>query len=70
MIRKLRRGDLDRTAEIWLAANLQAHDFIAPEYWKDNQEPVKKLLPQAEEAVHTGELAKEAESGEPEEAGN
>ena len=52
MIRKLRRGDLDRTAEIWLVANLQAHDFIAPEYWKDNQEPVKKLLPQAEVYVY------------------
>ena len=52
MIRKLRRDDLDRTAEIWLDANLQAHDFIAPEYWKDNQEPVKKLLPQAEVYVY------------------
>ena len=52
MIRKLRNADLDRVADLWLAANLQAHGFIAPEYWKDNQGPVKALLPQAEVYVY------------------
>ena len=37
MIRAFQPADLDRAADLWLAAKLQAHDFIAPEYWKGNQ---------------------------------
>lgn len=52
MIRELQPADLDRVADLWLAANLQAHGFIAPEYWKDNQAMVKELLLQAEVYVY------------------
>lgn len=48
MIRAFQPADLDRVAELWLTANLQAHNFIAPAYWMDNLASVKELLPQAE----------------------
>lgn len=47
-IRKLQKSDIDRVADIWLNANLNAHYFIPSQYWNDNFEPVKDMLPQAE----------------------
>ena len=52
MIRKLQNADMDRVAGIWLDANLRAHSFISPQYWKGNFETVKKMLPQAEVYVY------------------
>ena len=52
MIRKLQNADMDRVAGIWLDANLRAHSFISPQYWKGNFETVKKMLPQAEVHVY------------------
>ena len=52
MIRKLQDADIDRVADIWLDANLKAHNFISPQYWKGNFETVKKMLPQAEVYVY------------------
>ena len=52
MIRKLQNADMDRVAGIWLDANLKAHSFISPQYWKGNFETVKKMLPQAEVYVY------------------
>lgn len=52
MIRKLQDADIDRVADIWLDANLKAHSFISPQYWKDNFETVKKMLPKAEVYVY------------------
>lgn len=48
MIRKLQRADIDSVADIWLDTNLKAHCFIPAQYWKDNFEMVKEMLPQAE----------------------
>lgn len=48
MIRKLKTADLDKIMFIWLNANIEAHSFIAAEYWKDHFEAVKKMIPQAE----------------------
>lgn len=48
MIRKLQPSDLDTAANIWLTANLSAHDFIPDQYWLNQFEPVKELLSQAE----------------------
>ena len=52
MIRVLQLADLDRVADLWLAANLQAHNFISSEYWRGNQALVKELLPRAEVYVY------------------
>ena len=43
---------MDRVAGIWLDANLRAHCFIPPQYWKSNFDPVKEMLPQAEVYVY------------------
>lgn len=51
MIRKFRLDDRERVMQIWLSANLQAHGFIAPAYWKDQEEMVRERLPKADVAV-------------------
>ena len=48
MIRKMRKTDIDRVADIWLDTNQKAHDFIPASYWQDNFEEVKQMLLQAE----------------------
>ena len=52
MIRVFQPADMDQVADLWLAANLQAHGFISSEYWKENQALVKELLLQAEVYVY------------------
>ena len=47
MIRPLKMADLDLVMQIWLEGNLQAHDFIVPEYWRQNYDFVKNILPQS-----------------------
>ncbi len=42
---------LDEIMAIWLASNLDAHDFVSASYWHDNFDAVKQLLPQAEITV-------------------
>ena len=48
MIRTFQAGDLDAVMSIWLSANLEAHAFIDPEYWKRNFDAVTAMIPQAE----------------------
>ncbi|QYN46978.1 GNAT family N-acetyltransferase [Gilliamella sp. ESL0405] len=45
MIREFQSTDLDKVMSIWLEANLQAHDFIDPEFFKQNFQLVKMLIP-------------------------
>lgn len=52
MIRKLRKTDINRVADIWLKTNLKAHYFIPEQYWTNNYEVVKEMLPQAEVYVY------------------
>ena len=52
MIRELHKADINAVADIWLEANLKAHNFISAEYWKSNFELVKELLQQAEVYVY------------------
>ena len=47
MIRKLRKADINKVAEIWLDTNIKTHYFISAQYWKSNFELVKELLLQA-----------------------
>ena len=56
MIRKLRKTDIDKVADIWLATNLKAHSFIPAQYWKSNFELVKELLLQATAYVDKQEI--------------
>ena len=52
MIRKMKKADINRVADIWLETNLKAHYFISAQYWKNNFEQVKEMLPQAEVYVY------------------
>lgn len=52
MIRKLRKADINRVAEIWLDTNRKAHAFIPVSYWERNFASVKEMLPQAEVYVY------------------
>ena len=52
MIRKLRKTDINRVADIGLKTNLKAHSFISEQYWISNYERVKEMLPQAEVYVY------------------
>ncbi len=47
MVRKFENKDLDAVMNIWLKTNIAAHDFISENYWQENFEPVKKMLPDA-----------------------
>ena len=47
MIRKLRKVDINKVADIWLDTNIKAHYFIPAQYWKRNFDLVKELLLQA-----------------------
>lgn len=59
MIRKKEPADLDRLMEIWLAANLQAHSFVAADYWQSNLALVRQMLPQAEVYVYAEDSSQE-----------
>lgn len=52
MIKKLQKTDINRVADIWLKTNLKAHYFIPEQYWTNNYEVVKEMLPQAEVYVY------------------
>lgn len=55
MIRFFEQTDLDQIMSIWLTGNLQAHDFINHEYWKDQVDSVSKAITDAEVLVYTDE---------------
>lgn len=52
MIRPFKDTDLDTIMQLWLDTNIQAHNFVPPEYWHSNFELVKSLLPQTEVYVY------------------
>lgn len=55
MIRKFRQTDIENVMQIWLDANLDAHDFIEPDYWRAKYEDVKHMIPQADVYVYENE---------------
>lgn len=59
MIRKYVDGDIDAVMQIWLNTNIQAHRFISSNYWKNNFDVVKEMLPLAEIYVYEDDCAKQ-----------
>ena len=54
MIRAFSQTDMEQVLEVWLAASIKAHDFIAPEYWRSQLESMRHTyLPSSE--VHVCE---------------
>ena len=47
MMRKLRKADINKVADIWLETKIKARYFIPAQYWKRNFGLVKELLLQA-----------------------
>ena len=47
MIKEFKIEHLEKVMEIWLETNINAHDFIEKDYWINNFDLVKKLLPDA-----------------------
>lgn len=48
MIRRLENKDLDQVMSIWLQVNMESHSFIEADYWKNNYEMVREMIPKAE----------------------
>ena len=47
-IRKANIEDINKVMDIWLQANLEAHNFVDPSYWKDNFALVKQEIQSAD----------------------
>ncbi len=52
MINKFDASKLDDIMEIWLETNIEAHGFIPKEYWIENFDMVKKMLPYSDVYVY------------------
>lgn len=52
MIRKFKKEDIDEVMEIWKKENIRTHNFISKEYWENNYEYVKDILPNADIYVY------------------
>ena len=48
MIRRFENKDLDQVMSIWLQVNMESHSFIEADYWKNNYEMVREIIPKAE----------------------
>lgn len=47
MIRKFKTKDIENIMNIWLNSNIKAHNFIDKNYWVNNFDYVKDILPKA-----------------------
>ena len=48
-IRKLKSNDIAVVVEIWFDISIQAHNFISPDYWKENKKDMAETyLPNSE----------------------
>lgn len=52
MVREFKIDDLEQIMKIWLNENIKAHNFIPKNYWEDNYEYVKEILPNAKIYVY------------------
>ena len=55
MIRRLEKEDINQVMKIWLETNIAAHDFVPENYWRENYEAVREMLPQAEVYIYETE---------------
>jgi ribosomal protein S18 acetylase RimI-like enzyme len=52
MIRKFKKTDSDEIMQIWLDCNINAHDFVAKEYWQKNYPFVRDAIQYAEVYIY------------------
>lgn len=48
MIKEFKINNLDEVMKIWIETNIEAHNFVPKEYWINNFQGVKEMLPLAE----------------------
>ena len=44
LIRDMKSEEIEEVSQIWLSANLEAHDFIPASYWKGNLDLVREEI--------------------------
>lgn len=49
MIRKYRENDIEVVLDIWLSASIQAHDFVAAEFWISQVDSMRNIYIPASE---------------------
>jgi len=47
MIRAFEKHDIDSVMKLWLDTNISAHSFIKSDYWQNNFDIVKRIIPDA-----------------------
>lgn len=52
MIRKFEKNDINNVMQIWKNENIKAHKFIPREYWENNYNYVREVLPNVEVYVY------------------
>ena len=52
MVKEFDLLKIHEVMQLWLDTNIAVHDFIPKEYWTDNYEIVKKMLPYSEILVY------------------
>ena len=55
MIRDMKSEEIKEVSQIWLSANLEAHDFIPASYWEGNLDFVREELSLAKVRVYEEE---------------
>ena len=58
MIIQFDLSKIDAVIEIWLNTNISSHDFIPKEYWYNNVEVVKAMLPDSEISIYEDDVIK------------
>lgn len=58
MIRKATKNDLNIIMDIWLSANVSAHNFISEEYWNNHFEEVRTAISSSEVYVFEDSVIK------------
>lgn len=58
MIRKATKNDLNIIMNIWLSANVSAHNFISEEYWNNHFEEVRTAISSSEVYVFEDSVIK------------
>ena len=56
MIRQFTKTDIDRVIDIWLQASIEAHDFVASDFWESKAKDMKEVyIPSAENYIYEKE---------------
>lgn len=56
MIRKYRKDDIEAMLDIWLKASIEAHNFVAPNFWRSQVDNMRNIyIPASENYIYEKE---------------